>query len=66
VIIEAFIVLGFLLLLYFLPTFVALVRQHRQHVAIAFVNLLTGWTLIGWVAALVWAATNAQSHFGKT
>jgi len=55
VIIEVFVFLGVLSLLYFLPTFVALVRQHRHHVAIAFLNLFTGWTLIGWVAALVWA-----------
>lgn len=42
---------------YFIPTFVAMNRDHRQAGAIAVLNLLLGWTLVGWVAALVWAAT---------
>jgi RsiW-degrading membrane proteinase PrsW (M82 family) len=44
-----------ILILYFLPTFVAEIRHHPQKVAIAVLNLLLGWTLIGWVVALVWA-----------
>lgn len=52
--------LGFLLLLaagffYFLPAVVA--RKHRQASAIFLLNLFTGWTLIGWLAALIWAMT---------
>jgi hypothetical protein len=51
--------LGFLALtgmaLYFLPTIVALARRKRNSGAIFALNLLLGWSFIGWVAALVWA-----------
>ena len=40
---------------YFLPTLLAWSGNHRNIGAIAIVNLLLGWTLLGWVAALVWA-----------
>jgi len=46
-----------LLALYFLPSLVALERKHRQFWPIVILNLFLGWTLIGWVAALVWSAT---------
>ena len=41
--------------LYFLPTIVAVAR-HRSNVAvIAVINVLLGWSFIGWVVALVMA-----------
>ncbi len=49
--------LGFLLLLalYFLPT---LIGRNKSNVGAIFVlNLLLGWTVIGWIVALVWACT---------
>jgi hypothetical protein len=48
----------FLLLLavYFLPAYVAYRRFHPNAVPILLLNLFLGWTLVGWVAALVWAA----------
>ena len=50
------IVLVLLAALYFLPTIVALVRGKDSTLAIGVLNLLLGWTLIGWAVALVWAA----------
>jgi hypothetical protein len=41
--------------IYLLPTFVAAARKHRNLVAILIINLFLGWTLLGWVGALVWA-----------
>ena len=41
--------------IYFLPVFVAYMREHRNEVSIAVVNLFLGWTLVGWVVALAWA-----------
>ncbi len=43
--------------IYFLPTIVALVRHKRNVVSILLLNLFLGWTLIGWIVALVWAST---------
>lgn len=49
------ILLFFGLAFYFLPTIVAVVGKHRQAAAIFVLNLLAGWTFIGWVVAMVWA-----------
>lgn len=46
------------MVLYFLPAIVAFMRRHRQRWAILLLDLFLGWSLIGWVAALVWAATS--------
>jgi Superinfection immunity protein len=44
-----------LLVLYFAPAAVAWLRYH-PHTAVIFVlNLLLGWTLLGWAGAMVWA-----------
>ena len=45
------------LALYFLPTIIALLRGHRNALAIFLLNFFLGWTFIGWVVALVWSAT---------
>ena len=44
------------LFIYFLPSLVG--GQKKNAGAIFLLNLLLGWTLIGWVVALVWAASN--------
>lgn len=41
--------------LYFLPTSIADSRRHRNTTIIFIINLFFGGTIIGWVAALVWA-----------
>ncbi len=46
-----------LFLVYMLPTFVAERRKHHQLLAIGVLNLLLGWTVIGWVVCLVLACT---------
>jgi hypothetical protein len=43
------------LFFYFLPAFIAWQRNHHALLAIFILNLLLGWTFLGWVAALVWA-----------
>ncbi len=40
---------------YFLPWAVAATRQKSNTLAIGLLNLLVGWTLIGWIAAMVMA-----------
>lgn len=48
----------FLILAYFIPGIVASNRGHVNATAITALNLLLGWTLIGWILALVWALTS--------
>lgn len=40
---------------YFVPTIVARKRQHPNATSITVLNVALGWTLLGWIAALVWA-----------
>jgi hypothetical protein len=44
-----------LILLYFAPAIVAFDRGKRNARAILAFNLFLGWTLFGWMIALVWA-----------
>jgi Superinfection immunity protein/HIRAN domain len=48
----------FLALGYGLPTLIAGARGHANTGAIFVLNLLLGWTVLGWVAALVWSFTH--------
>jgi len=41
--------------LYFLPTIIAAARHKRSMLGIVLLNTLAGWSVIGWVIALVWA-----------
>jgi hypothetical protein len=43
----------FATLMYFLPSIIA--HRKRDFAGIFMVNLLFGWTVVGWVIALVWA-----------
>lgn len=47
-----------LLVAYMAPSIVAMFRQHRNTAAIVGLNILLGWTFLGWVIAFVWALTN--------
>lgn len=46
--------------IYFFPAFIAMVRHHPNALAIVILNLLLGWTLLGWVGAFVWSVTAIQ------
>lgn len=46
--------------IYIIPTIIALARRHSQKVPIILVNILLGWTLVGWIVALVWSLVNDQ------
>ena len=43
------------LALYFLPTIIAAARRKKNMLGIVLLNTLAGWSLIGWIIALVWA-----------
>lgn len=48
--------------LYVVPWLVAARRGHPQTPAIAALNLLLGWTFLGWAAALVWSLTAIEKQ----
>lgn len=43
------------ILLYFIPTAIAVLRSHHHKLRIFLLNLLSGWSVIGWVASLIWS-----------
>jgi len=54
------IILAFLigLAIHFIPTIIAVGKEHPSKGAIFAVNLFLGWTLLGWVGALIWALSS--------
>jgi hypothetical protein len=45
----------FLTLLYFMPTIVG--HNHRNVLSTFLVNFFLGWTVIGWIVAMIWACS---------
>lgn len=63
---AGFVLLVVAFVVYFLPTFVASNRKHVNGTSIFLVNLLLGWTFLGWVVALVWASSaNTERSVGN-
>ena len=46
---------------YLAPTGVAAYRDHASKNAIFLINLFLGWTLIGWIAAMIWACVGTSN-----
>lgn len=55
--ITELLVVAVLFLVYFFPLIMAILKKKKNSDAIGVLNLLLGWTFIGWVVALVWACT---------
>jgi Superinfection immunity protein len=67
-IIEGGVMLG-ALMLYLAPAMIADARERKDAFAVTMVNILLGWTVIGWFAALIWArqpvSDRRLKHFAK-
>jgi len=53
--------ISLVLVVYFLPTLIAVIRKHNSVIAIFVLNFLLGWSFIAWVIALVWAFSENNS-----
>jgi hypothetical protein len=42
---------------YLLPSIIAKHRSHLNFIPILLLNLFLGWSVIGWIAALIWSMT---------
>ena len=49
------VLVGILLPIYFLPTIIAIYRQHLNWVPLAIIQTLLGWTVIAWCICLAWS-----------
>lgn len=62
---QSVIVLVFLGLIYWLPGVVAVARGNKQSLSIIILNTLLGWTVLGWIVALIWACANKEPGSGS-
>lgn len=46
------------LALYLVPAIISVLRNHHNKVAIIALNIILGWTFIGWVGSLIWSLTS--------
>jgi hypothetical protein len=56
------IVIGLLVIAYLAPVIIAVARKHRFAPAIGALNVLLGWTVFGWLAAMIWAVNKDVSE----
>ena len=49
------IILLIVLAVYFLPVIIAYLRKHCDIIPIVILNIMFGWTFLGWLAALLWS-----------
>jgi hypothetical protein len=49
--------------IYFLPSLVA--RKKKRQDAIIVLNLFLGWTVLGWIGALIWAMCESPVQAAK-
>jgi Superinfection immunity protein len=49
---------GFWFVMYFLPSIIAFAKSKRDRLAIFLLNFFLGWSVIGWIIALIWAVKN--------
>jgi hypothetical protein len=55
-----------ILLAYFVPTAIALLRHHQNRWPITILNFFLGWTVIGWVVMLAWAFSSKVTTVRNT
>ena len=54
----------FMFIMCFLPFIIAIIRKHNAKLAIFVLNFLLGWTIIGWIIALIWACNSNRKTKG--
>ena len=45
---------------YLVPSLIAFLRGHRSVPAIFALNLLVGWTVVGWIGVLIWSKSRSK------
>ena len=51
---------------YVVPSVIAVGRRHHQTLTILVLNVLFGWTVFGWIVAIVWALGAIPPEFRKS
>jgi len=57
--------IGFSTMIYMLPSIIAYKRNHLNIACVVLVNIFFGWTLLGWLIALIWATSSHTTYTHK-
>jgi len=49
-----------LLVVYFIPTIIAVAQHVKNITGIVLLNIFAGWTFVGWVIALIWSVVDQK------
>ena len=53
-------------LIYWLPTIIAFGRDSESRFGVLALNFLLGWTVIGWLSAIIWAIASSSGYRAPT
>lgn len=59
---EWLLLMLFIFPLYFLPAIIAKARKNSNTTGIFVLNLLLGWTFLGWIGAMIWAFSSGPKQ----
>jgi heme/copper-type cytochrome/quinol oxidase subunit 2 len=47
-------------LVYIIPALIALLKRRPKRITIMLINILLGWTVIGWIVAFIWSLKGSK------
>ena len=62
---EGFLTFGIVaiaLAIYFVPSVIASMRHAKHSDGIVALNFFLGWTVLGWIAAMIWAVAEKDAN----
>lgn len=60
--IKAWLTIAALAVAYFIPAIIAWHREHHNTLAIFILNIVAGWTMLGWLGSLIWSLTAVRKQ----
>jgi len=48
--------------IYYIPSFLAIIRKRPDILKIFLFNMFLGWTIMGWILALIWSLQKADNN----
>lgn len=58
--------IGIAAVVYWAPSLIAFLRRHRNRRALLALNTFAGWTIFGWITALVWSLYAEPSSYPRS
>ena len=52
-------------IIYFLPTIIGFWKEKYNKNSILIINLLTGWSVIGWIISVILVASSKENNLNK-